>query len=206
MLMELKTLIQTFQKHLTLILGFGLVFGLLGAAFYYYYPKSYKAVGSFYVARVISETPPQGDFTYEGYYAQQAGTNYTETFIGLLESVDVRKLVLESMSVEVNEASLRRAARIVDARKTAPQIVTLTVKASDPESAKKVWQTFSNVAISTSAMNTESAGDPLIEVWQISWEPVVYETFNNLYVDILAGLAFGLLLGSFTAAFKEYLS
>ena len=204
--MELKEFIQIFRKYLRFIFAFGLVFGFLGAAFFYFYPKSYKAAGSFYVARVINGDTPLGDFTYEGYYAQQAGTNYTETFIGLLESVDVRKAVLESMGVQVNEASLRKAARVIDVKKTAPQIVTLAVKAPQPETAKEVWQTFSNVAVEISVTLNDFAGDPMVSVFQVSPEPVVYETFNNLYVDILAGLTLGLLLGSFTAAFKEYLS
>lgn len=204
--MELKELVQVFKRHLGTVLVFAGLFALAGAAFYFYFPKSYKAIGSFYISRAVSDETSQGDFTYEGYYAQQTATNYTGTFIGLLESVDVRKAALEDLGQPVNAQTLRKSARNINVKKAAPQLVVLTVKAPTPELAESFWTSLSDSATGASAALNNFAGDPGISVLQISSAPVVQETFNNLFVDIFVGLSFGLLLGTFVSAFKEYLS
>ncbi len=204
--MELKELIQVFKKHLLLIIGLSLVFGLLGAGFFYYYPKSYKAVGSFYVSQIANRETSLGDFTYEGYYAQQAGTNYAETFIGFLESVDVRSQALRSLGLEVNESSLRKSSRIINTKKAAPQLVTLTITALEPKMAKDFWNALASSAIEVSDSLNDFSGSVGISVLQVSENPIVHQTFNNLYVDAFTGLAFGFLIGWLVSALKEYLS
>ena len=203
--MELKYLIKTLKKQSRLLTISTLVFGVIGFLFFYFFPTVYKATGSFYVSRGVAEVS-QLDFTYEGYYAQQAGTKYTGTLIGLLESVDIRKVALDNLGIPVTETTLREASRNIRAKKAAPQLVTLTTKALSPELAERFWITLSEAVVESSDKLNETAGDPMLTVIPVGEGPIVHEGFNDLFVSVTVGVLFGLLVGSFIAAFKEYLS
>ena len=196
--MELKELFNLCRKYSALILGSGLVFGLVGILFFYFFPKVYKAEGSFYISREGDAVTSLGDFTYEGYYAQQAAANYTGTFIALLESVDVRRNALAALEIPVREETLRESSRVISAKKSGPQLVSLTVRARSPERAEALWLSVSQEAL--------LASDVSVEVTPVSLEPVVYQGFNNLYVAVFVGLVFGLLFGTSAAVLKEYLA
>lgn len=203
--MELKELIKVIKKHTKTLVSMGVFFGLLGLAFFYFFPKPYKAVGSFYVTRGV-DLVERADFRYEGYYAQQAGTSHAETLIGLLESVDVRRATLSNLGIPVSETILREVSRNIKAQKVAPQLVTLTVKGSTSETTERFWLAMSQEVIATSDRLNRNAGDPSLHVSLVADTPTVYETFSNVYLDVFAGLIFGLLLASFVAVLKEYLS
>jgi capsular polysaccharide biosynthesis protein len=202
---EFKDLVKLLKSNRRTIVSYGGLFILFGVAFFYFFPKTYKTAGSFYVTRGV-DLVERSDFRYEGYYAQQAGTNYAETLIGLLESVDVRRNALANLEIPVTESTLREAARNIKAKKAAPQLVTLSVKGSSPELAERFWLVLSQEVIAVSDKLNKNAGDSALSVTLVEDTPVTYETFNNVYLDIFIGLAFGLLLGSFVAVLKEYLS
>ncbi len=196
--MEVKDLLKISKKHFSLILGSGLVFGLIGVLSFYFLPKVYRAEGSFYISRLSDDSTDLGDFTYEGFYAQQAASNYTGTFVALLESVDVKRNALLEMGRPVTGDSLRRFSRSVSVKKPAPQVVSLTVSSKDPEEARNAWTSVAQQALLVS--------DASINVVSLSKEPIVLERFNNLYVNAFVGLGFGLFLGLLAAFLKEYLS
>lgn len=198
-------MVKLLKSNRRTIVSYGGLFILFGVAFFYFFPKTYKTAGSFYVTRGV-DLVERSDFRYEGYYAQQAGTNYAETLIGLLESVDVRRNALANLEIPVTESTLREAARNIKAKKAAPQLVTLSVKGSSPELAERFWFILSQEVIAVSGKLNKNAGDSALSVTLVESAPVTYETFNNVYLNVFIGLAFGLLLGSFVVVLKEYLS
>ena len=186
-IMELKELIEVFTKNKKLIIKIAIGFGLLGLLFYAV-PKPYKAVGTFYVTRGI-DLDNKLDFTYEGFYAQQAGTNYAETLTGLMESVDIRREVLDVLKLPVTESALRELARSIKTKKTAPQLVTLTVKADSNQGAKRLWLAVADATEHSSRQLNSASGDGLLQVARVSPLPVVYAGYNSLVVFVGVSLA-----------------
>lgn len=201
--MELAELLQVFGRNKKMIVKITLGFGLVGLL-YFLLPKSYRAVGSFYVTRGV-DFRNRSDFTYEGYYAQQAGTNYAQTLIGLFESADIRSDALNLMGVPVTESNLRRVARNLKAKKASPQLVTLTVKAGSEDLAKEFWNALSESARNASTRLNESTGDPFLRITSVSTFPVVHQTYSSVSVSILVGLGLGCLVGFLIAVIREYL-
>lgn len=203
--MELKKLLQVLEKNTRFIVVMGIVFGLFGLVYFYYFPKTYKTTGSFFVTRDVDPVE-RNDFKYEGYYAQQAGINYAGTLVGLFESIDIRRAALDSLGTPATAGNLRKAARNITTKRTSPQLVTLTVKAKTSRDSERFWTFLADAATDFSQRLNKNTGDPLLRVLRVGEFPLVYEGYNNIYVDLVLGLSFGLFLGFFIAVLKEYLS
>jgi capsular polysaccharide biosynthesis protein len=113
---------------------------------------------------------------------------------------------LIDFGLPTTEITLRESSRNIKAKKAAPQLVTLSVKGSTPELAERFWMSLSQEVIVASDRLNRNVGDPSLSISLVSAAPVVYETFNNVYLDVFAGVFIGLFLGSFIAVLKEYLS
>lgn len=192
--MELKEVLIFFKKDYLPILLTGVVFALAGSVIYYLLPPSYNASGSFYIKREIDESGGNY-FTYEGYYSQQTALSYTNTLIGIFESVDIKSKALKDLDIEVNEQSIRGFGRNMKVKKSGPQLITLTVKGNTPKNAQATWLAITKATITTAnILNTN--GDSKLTVSQLAESPVVKMSFRNLYVNIFVGFGLGILLST----------
>ena len=199
--MELKQIIKKIRRYKWSFLasvGVGAVLGIL----IYFLPPKYLASGSFYVKRSISGE--RNFFTYEGYYGQQTALSYTNSVVALLESLDLKKVVLEKMGIKVNEQTLRKFSHLVKVRKTGPQIISVTVKGKSYKEAENIWDKLSETLIATT-QEINKNGDPNLSVAPVSSQPVVKETYRSLYLFGIAGALISATLFSFYICIKEYL-
>ncbi len=197
--MLLKILKQNWQKVLLTTL-FGAVVGVLA---FYLIPSKYIATGSFYVKRMV-QSNGSAYFSYEGYYGQQTAQAYTGTLMGLLESTDIKSLALNKLNIEVTESSLRKFSRNVNVTKSAPQLITLSVKSTSGKSAEDKWQALSQSALDTATILNQS-GDPFITISKVSQAPIVKMEFRNLAVNFGIGLGLGFIISVFILTLKKYL-
>ena len=200
--MELKDMVDVFIRSKKLVLTIAFIFTLIGVLHYYYLPVTYKATGNLYVSRELDNSL-RGDFTYEGYYAQQVLKTYTETLIGLLESINVRKSAIEEMNIPVTEVSLRRLKNKISTKKIAPQLVSFEVKQKNPELASNYWVSVVHHAIK-SANELNVYGDNKIDVSPVGEVPVVHESYRNIVVSTVGGLFIGLMLSITAVSLREY--
>ncbi len=198
--MELREVFKFLKKYKAGVLVFALVFGLLGAAVYLVLPEKYIASGTFLVTR--STEPVLDRFSYEGYYSQQTALSYTKTLMGLFESFDTRKAALEKMGRQVDGAQLRKFGREIRVKSFGPQLVTLNVKGESLESAKDSWEVLTNVVLG----KLREVSDPALGVSPLSAAPVVYETYRNVFLNVVVGIGLGVLLGVTVFSLKEYLA
>lgn len=201
--MELKELFKFLKKYKASLFVWGLVFGFVGALFYYLLPPKYVASGSFYVTRAIE--PVTEEFSYEGYYAQQSALSYTKTFMGLLESVDSRSKALDKLNLEVTSRTLRKYGRQVRVKSVAPQLLSFEVKDDSPDAARNFWLTLSDVSLEES-QRLNMNGDSLLRIIPVSDSLVVREVYRNVFINIIAGFGFGIFSGVLVFATKEYLA
>jgi capsular polysaccharide biosynthesis protein len=199
--MELRTIIKKIKKYKLSLLASLVVGALLGIGIYFLPPK-YVATGSFYIKRGISNQT--GYFTYEGYYSQQTALAYTNSVIALLDSLDVKKMVLDKMKIESTEKNLRWLSRIISVKKTGPQLISVTVKGKTYAQAQTIWNKLSEtLLVTTFQLNKDS--DPNLMVTAVSSQPVVKTTYKSLVLFGTAGVLLSLTLFSFFICIKEYL-
>lgn len=190
------------QKFVRLIL-LGVFCGLIGAFLYYIIPKKYVATGSFYVVRKVQQDSPDF-FEYEGFYAKQSAQAHAQVIIGLLESKEVLSETLKDLGLNVSEKNLRDLGRVIRVKKSSPQVVALIVKKSSSQEAKKVWDMHSeNLLTVVSSLNNQS--DPYLNVYKVLSEPVVHESYRNVFLNFAIGFLLGFSFGAFYFAFAEYL-
>jgi capsular polysaccharide biosynthesis protein len=207
-----KEIADFFRKNKFSILITGLLFALAALTLFYFIPVRYEAKGSLFITRKLDSLPqPRSDalfqesaFTYEGYYAQQNASSYTATLIGLIESDDVKKLVLRDLGLDITDASLRKLRSAVKVKKIAPQLVEVTAKGWRDADAEPTWHSLIENTIASSR-NLSRLGDPNLVVVKVSDEPLVKETYRSLPLNIIVGFGFGTIFATLILSVKEYL-
>jgi capsular polysaccharide biosynthesis protein len=201
MKMELREIIKKMKKNKLAIVTPMLV-GLLAGLAFYAMPSKYISSGSIYVRRKVSE---QTDFfTYEGYYAQQTALGYTDSVSNLIESSDIKKMLLEKSGEAINTIKLLDLQRKVKVKKTGPQLILLEIKEKTPEEAKEKWMSLTDIVILKS-QEINMGGDKEISLGTLSKEPLIRETYKNPYIFSLVGSLIGLTLGLIFLSLREYL-
>jgi capsular polysaccharide biosynthesis protein len=202
---EIKDLYMLIKKEIRAIVLATLLLGFAGVVLFYILPPRYIAAGSFYVTRKVSNDFPTGFFEYEGFYAQQAASSYTETVIGLFESIDIRRKALLETGAEATDQNLRAAKKVIRAKKAGPQLITLNVKGKTPQHAGQLWIALSKVTLSTvEALN--QTGDTALTVSMVDDSPIIQMTFTSIYVNFVVGALVGLTSSIFILALKKHLS
>lgn len=201
--MELKDLYILLKAKLHLVLISGIIFGLFGIGVYYFFPQSFIASGSFFVTRMVEDSSGNY-FAYEGYYAQQTAFSHSDTVLGLFSSVNVRKNALEGLGIIVNETSLRKFNRSIRVKKEAPQIITLNVKGKSISEAGSGWVAFSKAVLNAHEILNQK-GDPKLSLSMVENLPVVHKTYRSLYINLIAGILFGVFILITYLVFEEYI-
>ncbi len=196
-------LVRLIKKSAVSVIVVTFVFGVAGIALYYFVPQKFSAAGTFYVERSV-ENGAGRFFTYEGYYNQQTAIAYSNTVLGLLESDDVRTLALKKLGIDITEQSLRRFNRQIKTTKTANQLITLSVTATNPKKAESAFKALAQSTVDTSDKLSQTS-DPFLHVALVNNQPVVQETFRNVWVNLSIGMLLGFLLSVLFLSFKSYL-
>ena len=198
--MELKELLRIINKHRRAIYIY-VTLGVMMGVLIFFLPSKYVSTVSFYIKRAADANT--SFFTYEGYYGQQTALSYTNTVVGLLESVDIQSKALNKLNIQVNEVSLRRYAKHIKAKKSGPQLVALTVKGNTFSESKKLWEAVADELITVNQQLNVN-GDDKLNVSKISAQPVVKKENKSLWLNIPAGILLALCAGIFIVSFKEY--
>lgn len=205
--MTLKEILEFYNRYKVKILVFGFVFSLIGVVVFFVFPPKTIATGSLFVTRKVQkDITPQDEpfFTYEGFYSQQSAFSYTSTVIGLLESEGFRSMVLGDIGFVGNADNIRRIKRAIKIKKSAPQLISVTVKEWRGVPPEIIYNSLTQKIITSSlALNEE--GDPNLLVLRVEEFPIVRQTYSNVYVNALVGFGLGVFVASFALALKEYL-
>ncbi len=200
--MELKEIFKFFGKQKKSLVIFFIFGVLIGAGAFYLLPAKYVSKGTLYVARKPEENEEY--YTYSGYYAQQVGLSYTKTVRGLLEDGAIHSEVLEKLKIPITEKSLRKFKNRVKVKDAGPQLVGLEIKENSTDKANKTWNILAEIIEDTS-LEINQEGDPYLYITRVKEEPVVQETYKDLYLFGITGGLFLLGLGTCFLALKNYL-
>jgi len=198
--MEVKEIFKIINKHRKAIYTYAILGAMIGVLIYFL-PSKYISTGSFYIKRATDVN--KDFFTYEGYYGQQTTLSYTNTVVGLLESVDLQSKALSTLNIPIDEISLRKYAKYIKVKKSGPQLVTLTVKGKTFIDSKSMWEAVADELLAVN-QQLNINGDGSLNVSKVSAQPVVKKEYKSLWLNIPAGILLALGAGIFIISLKEY--
>lgn len=188
---ELRELVKILKKYRYFLIAptlLGLVLSLAWTAFT---PEYYRANATLYVYRTQESLSDQF-YTYEGYYSQQASKEYTDVVIGLLKSPDLARLALEKAdSDNSNPDYLLKSLKV---KKTAPQLISLTVTKSTAEEARELLVSLAK-AVSERAQSLNKEGNRGVIVSLVKEDPLILKLNKDFGLNITIGSFAGLILG-----------
>lgn len=201
--MELKNIIKIVKRYGKFVVLTSLLFGVAAFVISVNLPPTYSASVVIYVRGQVA-APSKDFFTYEGFYSQQTAKEFTDTVAGLAKSQDIIKKALESLGKSSEVKNIKDIQGALSVRKTAPQLVQLTINNADGEEATKAVTALGS-AISERVSELNKEGGVLISMQPLDSAPIVEEQKPSVALNILIVALIGLLLSVVVVFIKEYL-
>lgn len=199
--MELSNLLQKFKQNTGLILGTAFTVAIIASLLAQNLYPHYVASVRLYIFKDTQEAPA-GDYSYDGYYAQQFAEAYTDTVVGFLETTETIAQAVDATGNSQTE--LRSFVRAVDVEKTAPQLIVVQVSLKDEEMARDFVASISDIAIeSIDSVNAEH--DTEISVELVNENPLIEHRTIPFPLGGIVGFLIGLLLGTSIIVGQIYL-
>lgn len=199
-MIELSQLAKILKDNLKLILIATLVGGLVGLSVSLWLGTRYEATNTLYVKRE-AEKPSANYYNYDGFYSQQTSKEYTDTVLGLLKTIEPYREAAEKLNNTIDPKELFGSTK---ARKTSPQVVSLSiVRQSESEARKALTTLIEGLVEKVKVLNQNGDGKLFVE--PIRAEPFVSVLKPSLTTNSALGLLSGLLTALVFLALKNYL-
>ncbi len=201
--MELKQLIKNLRRNYLYILLLTIIFASIGFVVARVWPVSYTAGYTLYVQKQ-AETTPNNDYTYDGYYAQQAVEGYTDTVEGLVSSPEIMSEVLRDLLGENNVSiNLKRYSNALDSQKVAPQLVWVEITRPSSEEADGIISGVVGVLVKRVEALNALRKDKYV-VSPVNKSAIITKNEMPVMVFTIAAALLGLVLSSFVVIVKAY--
>jgi len=198
--MEIKHIFKKMERYKKL-LGISFVAGIFIGVAAYFFPSKYIATGSLFINRSVNKETAY--FTYEGYYGQQTAAAYTNSVLALMDSLDIKKIILETNQIPLTSANIKALNKLISIKKPGPQVISVTIKGRTYDEAQRLWISMANATVGvTSELNKK--GDPNLSVSLVSTQPLVRLPYKSIYLFIAGGVLTSLLAACFAICIKEY--
>ncbi len=201
--MELQYYLKILSRYWKWIFGIASLFALVAGIVSYYWPVQYRSQLTLYVQR-IPEEPKLGDYSYDGYYAQQTAEAYTDTVEGLLEARDIIRQALEAAQMPVSAGQIRFVANHLKVEKVAPQLVSVSLTTRSQQDSTKLVSAIAQVLQEKiKTLNRQGNGGVVISLVDVRPLESVVSTWLglNMLVAFLGGIA----IATVGVSLREYL-
>lgn len=200
--MELKDFIKVLAKSFKAQLVVGLIFATAAYISVFIVPPKYKASATLFVTRQAEEVN-DSYFTYEGYYAGQTAEKYTDTVLGLLKSLDMKRKALENLGKPFTDADLAKLDKSIVVKRVGPQLIYFSVTSGDSKYAQDIWLLLARSVITQSA-KLNVMGDGRLSTDIVDERPIVSEVVRNPIIFFVGAFLLGSFLVVFIKSFKSY--
>lgn len=201
-IMELSKFLSKIRQQLRFILSVGVIGAVVFFGVAWRWPTRYQASLTVYVQKV-GELVTTGEYTYDGFYAQQSAEKYTDTVVGLLESEDVLAQAIAS-DTGFYQGGVSEYRRRVGVEKIAPRLITVRVTLFDSDQARALVGAITTVAQERlSNLNQDPTQMFYLEL--IQTDPLVQVFDFSPWLFGLIGFGFFVMFGVSVIYFREYL-
>ncbi len=201
--MTLKYYLEFIFSYIRLVLIVAAIFATIGVIFSLITPPVYRASTTLAVRREAAEDNPDY-FTYEGYYAQQTAQEYANTVVGFLESDDIALEALVFAGMPASTEQVKTAISRINVKKTAPNLVALTVDWDEATASAKVLNSLV-AATKSRSQELNQKGDISIHVDPLAESPLVEERKPRVVLNSVVLALVGVLLSVVCLSFYLYL-
>jgi len=196
--MELIEFLRIMYKRKILLLSPILIGLLLGIIVAKATPTVYKSSLLVYVQRA-TQAESATYFNYDGYYALQTGTQYTDTVAGLIKSLDVLRRAAEITSYIPKDSDLLSGlSEEIAVVKKAPQLIQVDVTDRNKEKSQEVVMALAQAARERVRLLNQS-GDKALSIGLVNEEPLTLTIQAPLFLYGIGGTGLGLIVGLLTA-------
>jgi capsular polysaccharide biosynthesis protein len=202
--MELKDLIKFTQRQQIPLLSVGLIFFILGIFVSLKLPAKFIAKSDIFVYK---NTAPESStfFTFEGFYANQAAKEFTDTAGGILESEGLVQKTLTSLGREGSSSEVDNVLRGLEVQKVSPNLLKVSLSRPTSEEARLL-----SGALITSAQDevlnlTTTDGQEPFTLSVITDEPLIEPSSPPVLLNGLVAALAGVGLALLILSFREYL-
>lgn len=196
--MELRQLLNELKRQIRLIVIITLLFGGLGLAVSLTWPVSYRATQQLYVQK---DAAVGSDYNYDGYYAQQAAEQYTDTVVGLFKGAAFWSEAVTRSGVTVS-GTIPKDSLLVE--KIAPQIIEVSVTWQDQQSALNLCDAWTQI-MTENLPGLALSQTNRYQVQALTAAPQVEKVALTMPIAVASGLVLGALLATFGSAVLYYL-
>lgn len=165
--------------------------------------SEYRAYYSYVVALTEREAAP--DFRFDGYYALQATDLFSETLAAWLRTPELVVAAHQQAGLPLPTTNPRQVARLVEATKAAPQLVTVMIRGSDSTTVEQLSHGMMKATAERVAMYHDQ-GVPALQFEVVPTEPWVGSQKLSAPVIVSAVWVFVLLFGINAVLIRESIS
>lgn len=199
--MEYKKTFLSLLVKFKWVLVFALVVALVAGIFSWQRGDRYRVSVALVVSRM--GTQQATDYKYDSYYALKASDEFSDTIAGWFKTPEMTVAIYKKAGLSYGNPSLGSLARRFDAAKIAPNIVEVRFGAKSEAEANALAQGVNN-AIQEKAYLISAASWQGISFATMGSEPVVVKSDYLIWLNALAGLLVGLVVGLFGRAAKDF--
>lgn len=178
-----------FRQYIGLIVVISIIGALLAYGLARQVGKQYQVHFSYIVS--LSQREPSGEFRFDGYYALQATDLFSQTIAEWISTPEIVVASYKEAKLPLEETDSHTISRIIEAKKTAPQLVEITVKEASAEKAQKLTKGLQTVMNKNIEMY-DAEGIPAVRFRIVSTEPWVGS--SQLSAPLIASATFIFLL------------
>lgn len=200
--MDLRDFLRPFLKYKVLVLVFLAVSVGLGYLYTNSLPVKYRASTTVLLFNE-PEAPTKNYFTYEGFYAQKAAQEYTDTVVGLLRSDVVLSAVQEKVFREENDSDRGDLRQLLKVEKHAPQLMQVSVTWEDSQQARKIVEAV--VASGREKLIEDHGKQSGLSMIALLERPLVEEVETSLILNLLVAGGLGFIFAVGLIWIREYL-
>lgn len=188
--MELKEFLEKLKVYWKLFFAIPLLGSFLGLLLSSYQPTTFNASLLLYVKRVTS---PSSDkfYAYDGYYAQQASQEYTDTIVGFLKSLSILYRAAEIANFSTKTEDLEDLKKQIKITKEAPQLVKVNINQSTSKKAKDLVSALAQATQERTTLLNQT-GDRDFSVDLVNSVPLVKTVKTSKFLNSLGGFFLGL--------------
>lgn len=190
---------------MTAIVLVGAITGILALLISLRLQPTYHAVLSVYVQK-IPEQPAGGDFTFDGFYAQQAAESYTDTVVGLFESPAIYVRALQIADRDSEASAVEQVKQQTRIQKVAPRLIDLEVRSYEREEARILAQSlFKAVSNRLDELTLEDSANLNMKINAVNDEPLISLAQPRVILNTVVGVLVGIFIATTALLLKEYL-
>lgn len=202
--MELKHYLNILQKRWKTILALATTLAIVAGLASIYWPTHHKSELTVYVQRVPEE-PAAGDYTYDGYYAQQAAEAYTDTVEGFLQSREIIRQALQTSNLPTDARQIRRVEKRLQVKKVAPQLINVALTMETQTETSSLVKAIAQATTQRAKILNQQENEAVV-IELVSTEPLESVMQPWVGLNVMVGFFGGLLLAVGGVFTKEYLT